>query len=261
LIQSIKEIAGYLKPQGTMSTRSDYPFVEGNNTMLTKIVRRFAGTVLLATFAAACGDQGPEATGDVEITMQKTDVLIAQLVADWSASIVNGDASMVPIDPDDVESLIISVSSIQFLPQGGDEAEDGSWRTLPLSDPVELDLMDLPTESEPPYVLTSAEIEAGTYVNVRLFTEDASIRFKVDVSVGIVFDFAAGMDHQVEIPSNDQTGIKTDATLTVEAGDNDDLNTVNLLFSTGSTFQNVSATGNGWVMLTPVINQSGDGGA
>jgi hypothetical protein len=167
---------------------------------------------------------------------------------------------MVAIDPNIVESLKIYVSNIQFLPQGRDEAENGSWVTFGLGSSVELDLMTLPTEGESPLVIASGEVDAGDYANVRLFTDSAFIRFTEAVSLGAAEDFIAGEDYPVEIPSNDQTGIKTDATFTVEADADGNLNAVNLLFSTASTFQNVSATGNGSVMLTPVINQSGNGG-
>ena len=51
------------------------------------------------------------------------------------------------------------------------------------------------------------------------------------------------------------------ATFTVEADAEGNVNDVNLLFSTGSTFPDVSATGSGRVMLAPVIGQSGEGGA
>jgi len=63
--------------------------------------------VLLAVFAAACGDQGPVVTGDVNVTLQKTDAVLTQLVGDWAASIVSGDASMASVDPDTVETLVI----------------------------------------------------------------------------------------------------------------------------------------------------------
>lgn len=227
--------------------------------MRNNIIKRLAGTVLVATFAVACSDGGPEATGDVDITMQQTDAILAQVVGGWSASIVSAGASAAMVDPDTVETLAIRVTTIQLLPQGRDEEEDGSWVTLDLDERVLLDLMALPTEGESPLVIASGEVEVGTYANVRLFTDSASIRFKGPIELGVAATFEAGEDYLVEIPSGTQTGIKTNLTFTVEA--EGDLNDVSLLFSSGSTFQNVTATGTGRVMLTPIIHERGEGGA
>lgn len=229
--------------------------------MHTNIIKRLTGAVLVAAFVVGCSDGGPEATGDVDITMQQTDAVLAQVVGGWSASIVSAGASAAMIEPDTVETLTIRVTAIQFLPQGGDEEEDGSWVTLDLNEPVLLDLMALPTEGESPLVIASGEVEVGTYANVRLFTDSASIRFKGPIELGAAASFEAGVDHLVEIPSGTQTGINTNLTFTVEADAEGNLNDVSLLFSSGSTFQNVSATGTGRVMLTPVIHERGEGGA
>jgi len=227
--------------------------------MRTKQITSLATAVLIAALTTACGDEGPEATGDVEVTLQQSDAILAQVVSDWSASFVSGDASMTLVDPDTVESLVVRVTTIQFLPQGRDEADNGWWVTLELAAPVLLDLMGLPTEGESPLVIASGSVEVGTYANVRLYTDSAAIQFKGPISLGAAIDFEGGVAHQVEIPSVEQTGINTDVSFTVEADAEGILNDVNLLFNTGSTFQNVIATGNDMVTLTPVIHERGDG--
>ncbi len=227
--------------------------------MRSTIFRRLAGTVLVTAFTAACSDQGPEATGDIDITMQQTDAILAQVVGDWSASIVGAGAAMVQISPDTVEHLAIRITTIEMLPQGRDEAESGAWVTLELGSPVIIDLTDLPTEAESPLVIASGTVEVGDYANIRLFTDSAAIRFAGPISLGAAEDFNPGVAYLVDIPSGDQTGINTDITFTVEADADGTENDVGLLFNAGSTFQNVSATGTGGVMLTPVIHERGDG--
>jgi len=233
--------------------------LEGDRKVFTKQTKSLATAVLITALTAACGDGGPEATGDVEVTLQQSAAIVAQVVSDWSASIVSGDASMTLIEPDTVESLTVRVTTIQFLPQGRDETDDGSWVTLALGTPVLLDLMELPAEGESPLVIVSGTVEVGTYGHVRLYTDSAAIQFKGPISLGAASDFDGGVDYQVEIPSVEQTGINTDVSFTVEADADGIVNEVNLLFDTGSTFQNVAATGTGMVMLTPVINERGDG--
>ena len=76
---------------------------------------------------------------------------------------------------------------------------------------------------------------------------NASIVLNTTIGVGQA-TFAADSSHAVRIPSAENTGLKTDIAFTV-AADTD----VNLLFSPDATFQNVTATGNGQVILAPVI--------
>lgn len=229
--------------------------------MHAKSIRSLAAAVLIAAFATACGDQSPEATGNVDVTLAKTDAVIAQVVSGWYASVVAGETSTTMVDPDTVETLTVRVTTLQFLPQGRDEADNGAWVTLDLDEPALLDLMALPSEDASPIVIASGTVEVGTYANVRLFTDSASIRFKGPITVGAAITFEGGVDHLVEIPSGEQTGINTNATFTVEADAADNVNDVNLLFSSGSTLQNVTATGNDRVIMTPVIHERGDGGA
>jgi len=226
--------------------------LEGDRKVFTKQTTRLATTVLIAALTAACGDEGPEASGDVDVTLQQSAAILAQ-------GIVSGDASMTLVDADTVESLTVRVTTIQFLPQGRDEADNGSWVTLELGTPALVDLMELPAEGESPLVIASGSVQVGTYGHVRLYTDSAAIQFKGPISIGVASEFEGGVAYEVEIPSVEQTGINTDVSFTVEADGDGILNEVNLLFDTGSTFQNVAATGNGKVTLTPVINERGDG--
>lgn len=226
--------------------------------MKARLPLHLATAILVACVATACTDQSPGATANVDVTMQQTDAVLAQVVSGWYASVVGGGSATSAIDPDTVETLTIRITSIELLPDGADEADDAGWVELPLKAPVLLDLMALPTESESPLVIASGEAALGSYSNVRLFTDSASISFTGSITLSAVFTFAGGEDHLVDIPSGDETGIKTNASFTVNAAEN--ANDVSLLFSSGSTFLNVAATGNDTVLLAPVIGERGGGG-
>ncbi|MCH7473926.1 MAG: DUF4382 domain-containing protein, partial [Gemmatimonadetes bacterium] len=102
-------------------------------------------------------------------------------------------------------------------------------------------------------VIASGAVPVGSYGDVRLFVDQATIRFKVAIDLGVAFSFAADTDYPVTIPSATETGLKTDAEFTVEADAQGDINDVNLLFNPGATFLNVTGTGTGEVILAPVI--------
>jgi hypothetical protein len=161
-----------------------------------------------------------------------------------------------PLDRDNVLSLTVVVTAIEFLPVfEGDSTEDGGgWISLELSEPVELDLLALPTEGESPLVIAAGNVEPGDYRNVRLLIGDATIVFDQPFSIGLAeFDG----EHPVTVPSGAQTGLKTDIAFTVEADGDGNPQDLNLLFDPGITFLNAIATGNGTVILTPVLRNTG----
>jgi hypothetical protein len=222
-------------------------------SQLTRLSVFLAAGVLVG----ACTDLGPRDRESVNVTMQQTEDVVAQAADGWYASVADGSVNA--IDRDAVASLVVQVSQIQFLPKT-DEAsadDDGGWISLPIG-PVTLDLMALPTESESPLVIASGDVPEGAYRRVRLFVDDATIRFTTPIDYGVGLGrkgFEADVDYQVDIPSGAQTGIKTDVEFTVEADAQGNINDVHLLFDPAATFLNVTTTGNGKVMLAPVIRQ------
>jgi hypothetical protein len=206
--------------------------------------------VPLVAGAVGCSEAGP-GSATVDVRMRQTDQILSQVTAGWFGGL-SGTAA--PIDPEVVSSLTVRVTGIAFLPADADENDEGGWVSLALDTPVELDLMALPTEGESPIVVASGAIAVGDYRNVRLMVDQAVIRFSAAVSLGAAFTLDADVDYEVTVPSADQTGIKTDAEFSVATDTQ-----VDLLFSTGSTFQNVTATGNGQVILAPVIRGTGAG--
>jgi len=211
--------------------------------------RSFSSPALvLATFAlAACGVLGPSSTGNVDVTMQQSDAALASAPTGWSAVWGAEDAAG-NISRDTVAALVVKISSVQFLPTTGDPASDAAWVSLDLGSPVVLDLLALPTEGDSPLVIASGSVPVGDYGQLRLFVDSAAIAFKGPINIGGAFSFAASTAYQVDIPSATQTGLKTDIAFTVEEGAE-----VHLLFGPSATFANVTATGNGRVILAPVI--------
>jgi hypothetical protein len=219
---------------------------------------RNAGVALLLGALGACSESGPGETETVSVQMRQTDDIIAQVAGGWYASLAGSADASGSIDADAVASLTVEVTAIQFLPAGeeGNEDNDGAWVNLDLGSAVELDLMALPTEGESPLVIASGEVPVGDYVNLRLFVDNAVIRFSAPINLGAAIGFDADVDYDVTVPSGAQTGIKTDASFSV-AADTD----VNLLFSPGSTFLNVTGTGTGEVILAPVIRGTSEQGS
>ncbi|MBI2401337.1 MAG: DUF4382 domain-containing protein [Gemmatimonadetes bacterium] len=214
---------------------------------------------LLAVFAggsAACGLLDSSATGDVRVTMQQSDAALSPAMSGWFASVAGVDGAAAAISKDAVQSLTITVNEIQFLPKAAEAqaADEGVWISLVVD--ATFDLMALPTTDGSPLVIATGSLDVGNYGDVRLFVASAQIVFKQDVSLGVSLNtFTAGEPgYPVDLPSGPETGIKTDAEFTVEA-DTD----VSLLFSPSATFLNVTGTGDGHVILAPVIRSKPDG--
>lgn len=223
--------------------------------MRTSQLTRLSALLATSALLGACSDLGPDASENVDVTMQQTDDALTQAADGWYASVAGGESSASAVDKDDVASLVVRVTEIQFLPKA-DEAsanDDGVWISLQLAAPISFDLMALPTESESPLVIASGAVPVGDYGDVRLFVEQAIIIFTRQIDLGVAFSFETGVEYQVTIPSATETGLKTDAEFTVEADAQSNINAVNLLFSPGATFLNVTGTGTGEVILAPVI--------
>jgi len=214
-----------------------------------RLPRALAISLLIgATGLAACVDLGPGTSANVAVTLQQSDAALAFAAEGWFASQHAGLGAAGNISRDTVAALVIRVTSVQFLPDTGSEDADAAWESLTLDDAAVIDLLALPTDDTSPLVIVSGSVAVGNYRKVRLFVDSAAIEFKGPVSIGGAFTFAAGTVYPVEIPSGAQTGLKTDMGFTVEEGAE-----VHLVFAPSATFANVTATGNGRVMLSPVI--------
>lgn len=206
------------------------------------------GAALLAG-AVACSDSGPElAPSETRISI--ADGIIAHAATPLFYASVNG--VLVPISPDTVVSLEVTFTDIAYLPVGDGEENLGAWETLTLDGPVTLDLYALPTEDAGSIVIGSGTVPVGSYHMVRLLAAEGEIVFKGPITVGNA-DFAANEPYVVTIPSGGQTGLKTDIAFEVMEGEDGTTNAVYLVFDPAATFENVTATGAGEVILTPVL--------
>ena len=216
--------------------------------MFASRLSRGGALVLVVTLAGACAvGLGVGDREQVTVTMQQTsDGFFTPAVNGWYASVAGSER--VFISQDDVAELTVTITEIQFLPVS-EEGADAPWESLPLGAVVELDLMALPTEGESPIVIATGEVLVGDYRMLRLLVTGGNIVFSIEVALGRAITFEAGEPgHVVTIPSGMEPGIKTDAEFSVIA-DTD----VNILFDPAATFFNVAVTGNGQVILAPVI--------
>lgn len=205
--------------------------------------------------AGACGSDAALAPSALRISID--DGIIASVTAPFLSASVNGVTAA--ISPDTVESLEITFTEIAFLPADADEqdeATESAWETITLSAAVTLDLMDLPTEQEGSVEVASGSVLVGSYRKVRIMASEGEIVFKGPLTLGGAASFDAGTPYSVTIPSGAQTGLKTDVSFEVTEGENATANAAYIVFVPGTTFQNVTATGGGAVMLAPVLRSA-----
>jgi hypothetical protein len=112
--------------------------------------------------------------------------------------------------------------------------------------------MALPSEDESPVIIGAGTVPEGEYDRVRIFVEDEEIVFLETFTVGQV-TYEADVEYEVEIPSGDNAGIKTDLAVTVQADDEGNVQDVALLFDSEATFNGVVTTGSGRIKLPPVL--------
>lgn len=213
---------------------------------MTYFRRQYLLAVCAALATAACTESlSLEGTGQARILMQRESAPLLQQSPSWTE-----DSEQVAVAPDTVASLLVTVTSVQFLRLGVTDTSDASpaWTTVHLASPVTIDLMALSGDSS--LLITQGSVAAGAYGRVRLFVTNPRIVFKGDITIGVARVFQGGVEYAVEIPSGGQTGIKTDISFEVEANATSD---AHLVFNEGATFANVAATGNGRVVLAPVI--------
>ncbi len=171
-------------------------------------------------------------------------------------------APMGPVPRELIGSLSVTVTSISVhrkaddtdgAPANGNpENGDGEWLMLELPDPTPLDLTALPSEGESPLVIAAGSVPAGDYNQVRLYIEGGSVVFTEAYSVGNAYTFDAAQEYPIEVPSSMTSGIKTDLQFVVAAGDREPQD-IGLLFDSDATYRNVIGTGNGRVIVPPVL--------
>ena len=208
-------------------------------------------SVAIPLLAAGCADGTGPTTGTVNVMMQQSSAVA--LAANPGPSFVTA-SPMSAVAPDQVTSLVLIIEEVQFLPVvedtvEGQEPEEAAWVSVAASD-LTIDLMALPTDAETPQQVAVGELPVGAYSGVRFVVTSATIVFSSTLTVGNT-QFVADAEHAVKVPSG---VIKTDLALDVVAGEGEGQeNTASLLFGPDASFQNLTATGNGQVILNPVL--------
>lgn len=200
-----------------------------------------------AALVNGCSDSGPT------LAPSQTRIAIADGAATHAALplTLSVSGSLVSIPASAVDQLEIEFTDIAYLAPGDDENAESSWLTLTL-DAVTVDLMAIPAEDVGSFLLGEADVPVGDYRKVRLLTGDGTIVFNQTVTVpGMTFD--PDTEYPVTIPSGDQTGLKVTVSFEVVEGEEGEANAAYILFEPGTTFQNVTVTGSGTIILTPVL--------
>jgi hypothetical protein len=210
---------------------------------------RSVTVVTLLAGAMACGDSGPEvAPSQTRISI--ADDIAAQSAAPLIYASVNG--VLFAVDPATVTSLEITVTDVLYLQVGDDENTESAWQPLGLGSPITIDLMALPAESEGEIILGAGTVAVGTYNKVRLLVSGGEITFNTAIAIGGGEELAAG-SYDVMVPSGAESGIKSTVFFEVTEGEGGEANAARLVFEPGTTFLNVTVTGNGEVILNPVL--------
>jgi hypothetical protein len=178
----------------------------------------------------------------------------------------------------DVDSLTVDVSKVEVLAanpdtesaadsaaeaaadsgrRGGDDADDDhendekTWVSLEVTAGGHLDLLMLPDSTQTGVTIATGALAPGTYKHVRLFVTDATIYLKNQIVTPAGDTLQAGVPIPVIIPSCDSTGaaVKTDEQFVVPDGGG----TVPLYFDADDTIRHVVVTGDGKIIVPPVI--------
>ena len=189
---------------------------------------------LAALLAASCS---PNSTNAGLATVR---VSLGRVDAAGTAAAASPDLTPFgAIDLSNVDHLSVTLNSVQL----STDASQG-WQTVNLTTPLDLNLK---TDLGTPINLGTVTVESGA-CQARLFVSDVKIAFLNDVSVGKQ-TFTAGTEYDVTIPSGTLTGLKADGTCDATDGAN-----VMLAFDVGASVGTIAATGNGTILLTPVIH-------
>ncbi len=179
--------------------------------------------------------------------MQQTDALVLVAPALQSAVAAQGKISI-----DQVDSLFITITEISFLPVlAEDDPTEASWERFDLPEPLTIDLLALPPDDEPALVIADGTLPEGDYERIRFLVGSSTIFLNTLVGVGNA-SFDPDTEYPVKVPSGASSGLKTDLGFSVV-----DDSEVNVLFSSTATFDDVTATGSGNVILSPVLKAKG----
>jgi hypothetical protein len=205
-------------------------------------MRRLLVWFLLPLAAACGGDESP--LGPTGSNGQTSILLSRAPGASGSIGTSMLARSGPPVDFTVVESLELVIDRVEAHRISG-----GGWISVDV-DPVTIDLAGLGDGTV--VELAAGALPDGTYNNLRLFLQSASVAFLTDVTVGNT-TYQAMQQYDLEIPSADNNGLQIPTTHFVVDGASE---TVLVLFDPAATIASVGATGSGKVMMSPILREA-----
>lgn len=199
---------------------------------------------LLALVLGGCSDGlGPEGESDARVFLSSTSSPSQAILASVAAAGA-GEVSL-----DDVAAIEVTISGVQAVLQ--DAENDGGWVALELAAAATnpIDLLSLPGSG---ILIANGDLAPGTYSNVRIFFESATITLQNDVTLGGEVYAAEDSPYDLFIPSGAETGIKvpTAAFEVLEGAGGD----VTIEFDATLSVGTVAVTGAG-LLMEPVLRE------
>ena len=197
---------------------------------------------------AGCGT-GPE-TGTLQLLMTQDVSASGSISASFAISGMAGDVPLTSI-----ESIVLTVVQVDLKPFSEPEEEGGQWIRLPLTDPVSVDLLALPTVGG--QEVAEGEVTATSFKEIRLLCAgEATITLKESVTVngGLVIGDDEPLEQPLTIPSCESSGLKIKGGRFTVPGESETAVTVEL--ETDATVQSISWNSNGFRM-SPVMKLKG----
>ncbi len=138
------------------------------------------------------------------------------------------------------------------------EEDERTWVQLDVTGNGHINLLKLPDSASAGIEVASGMLAPGTYRHVRLFVTNATIYLDTTIVTPAGDTLKKGVGIPVKIPSADSTGaaVKTDESFTVPQGGG----TVKLFFDADDTIRRIVVTGNGTIIVPPVIGDHWWGG-
>jgi hypothetical protein len=132
------------------------------------------------------------------------------------------------------------------------ENDERTWISLDVTAGGHLNLLKLPDSASGGLTIATGTLAPGPYKHVRLFVTNPVIFLKTQIVTPTGDTLKAGVGIPVIIPSADSTGaaIKTDERFVVPSGGG----TVQLYFDADDTIRHVVVTGDGKIIVPPVIH-------
>lgn len=211
----------------------------------------------LATLVACSDTTGPAGQGQVRVYFSRG-TADSGAAAATILSAADGPLGRVPLSA--VESITISVTSVDAIKDGSDGETAGGFTSLDVTGAGDLDLMALPTDEASAIQLASGTLDAGTYSHIRLRYDPASVMITLNTSVDVGnATFDADVAYPLIISGGEQSGIKVQvANFVVPDGGAE---SVNLFFDADTSVGTVVATGNGVLRMNSVMHAQMNNGA